>query len=71
MLGDTIAAISTPRGKGGVALLRVSGPDAVSIVSRVFRPKNRKALSEFAPRTAVYGEILAPEENGEWLSVDV
>ena len=70
MLGDTIAAVSTPRGKGGVALLRVSGPDAVSIVSRVFRPKNRKALAEIAPRTAVYGEILAPEESGEWLSVD-
>lgn len=70
MLGDTIAAVSTPRGKGGVALLRVSGPDAVAIVSRVFRPKNRKTLSDVAPRTAVYGEILAPEENGEWLSVD-
>ncbi len=70
MLGDTIAAVSTPRGKGGVALLRVSGPDAVSIVSRVFRPKNRKSLSDAAPRTAVYGEILAPETSGEWLSVD-
>ena len=70
MLGDTIAAVSTPHGKGGVALLRVSGPDAVSIASRVFCPKNRKALREIAPRTAVYGEILAPESNGEWRSVD-
>ncbi len=70
MLGDTIAAVSTPRGKGGVALLRVSGPDAVSIVSRVFRPKSGKKLAEAAPRTAVYGEILAPEVSGEWLSVD-
>lgn len=70
MLGDTIAAVSTPRGKGGVALLRVSGPDAVRVVSRVFRPKNGKSLADAAPRTAVYGEILAPEESGEWLSVD-
>lgn len=70
MLGDTIAAVSTPRGKGGVALLRVSGPDAVKIVSRVFRPKSRKALADVSPRTAIYGEILAPEESGEWLSVD-
>lgn len=70
MLGDTIAAVSTPRGKGGVALLRVSGPDAVTVASRVFRPKNGRALTDAVPRTAVYGEILAPEANGEWLSVD-
>ena len=44
MLGDTIAAVSTPRGKGGVALLRVSGPDALAVASRVFCPKNQKSL---------------------------
>ncbi|MBO5295558.1 MAG: tRNA uridine-5-carboxymethylaminomethyl(34) synthesis GTPase MnmE, partial [Clostridia bacterium] len=70
MLGDTIAAVSTPRGKGGVALLRVSGPDAVRIAARVFRPKNGRTLAEVSPRTAVYGEILSPETNGEWLPVD-
>lgn len=70
MLGDTIAAVSTPRGKGGVALLRVSGPDAVKIACRVFCPRNGKSLCDAVPRTAVYGEILAPEPSGEWLSVD-
>ena len=70
MLGDTIAAVSSPRGKGGVALLRVSGPDAVEICSRVFSPRNRKKLEEQPTRTAVYGEILSPERDGEWLSVD-
>lgn len=70
MLGDTIAAISTPRGKGGVALLRVSGPDALAVASRVFQPKNQKKLEEIAPRTAVYGEILAPDASGAWQSVD-
>ncbi|MBQ9806401.1 MAG: tRNA uridine-5-carboxymethylaminomethyl(34) synthesis GTPase MnmE [Clostridia bacterium] len=70
MLGDTIAAISTPRGKGGVALLRVSGPDAVPIASRVFQPKNKKTLNEVTPRTAVYGSILAPDTTGKWQSVD-
>ena len=70
MLGDTIAAVSTPRGKGGVALLRVSGPDAVRIAARVFRPKNGRMLAEVSPRTAVYGEILSPETNGEWHPVD-
>ena len=70
MLGDTIAAVSTPRGKGGVALLRVSGPDAVAIASRVFCPKNKRPLSEAAGRVAIYGSILAPDPDGEWRSVD-
>ncbi|MBR3895249.1 MAG: tRNA uridine-5-carboxymethylaminomethyl(34) synthesis GTPase MnmE [Clostridia bacterium] len=70
MLGDTIVAVSTPRGKGGVALLRVSGAEALEIASRVFRPRNGKSLRDATPRTAIYGEILAPEEDGEWLSVD-
>jgi len=70
MLGDTIAAVSTPRGKGGVALLRVSGGDAIAICARVFRPKGSKALADAPSRHAVYGEILAPNGEGEWVSVD-
>ena len=66
---DTIAAISTPHGKGGVAMLRVSGADAVAVASRVFQPKNGKPLGEQEGRRAVYGTILAPEEGG-WVSVD-
>lgn len=66
---DTIAAISTPHGKGGVALLRVSGNDAVEVASRVFCPKNGRSLAQIQPRTATYGTIYAPEE-GTWLPVD-
>ena len=69
-IGDTIAAISTARGKGGVALLRISGPDAVSICERVFLPKSGKKLSEYAPRTAVFGSIYAPDDRGEWNEID-
>ena len=70
MLGDTIAAVSTPRGKGGVALLRVSGPRAIEICASVFIPKNQKPLSEAVSRMAIYGSILAPEEDGTLLPVD-
>ncbi len=70
MLGDTIAAVSTPRGKGGVALLRVSGGDAISICSRVFRPKNGRTLDRVEPRQAIYGDILAPDGDGSWQTVD-
>lgn len=66
---DTIAAISTPHGKGGVAMLRVSGAEAIAVASRVFAPKSGQPLSAIAPRTAVYGTILAPEGES-WVSVD-
>ena len=36
-VNDTIAAISTPTGRGGVALLRVSGDEAVTIAEKVVR----------------------------------
>ena len=68
--GDTIAAISTARGKGGVALLRISGPDAVAACEKVFLSKSGKPLSEYAPRTAVFGSILAPDDRGAWNEID-
>lgn len=70
MLDDTVAAVSTPRGKGGVAMLRVSGPDALRIGGEVFFPKSGKPLSEAPSRTAVYGSICAVEPGGERVPVD-
>ena len=52
----TIAAISTPPGKGGIAVLRVSGPDAAAIADRVFIPRGTP-LSLRPARTAVFGQI--------------
>ena len=54
----TIAAISTPPGKGGVAVIRISGPDAFGIGKRIFRPRGKRALESVAPRTQVWGDIL-------------
>ncbi len=36
MLEDTIAAISTPLGEGGIAIVRLSGPAAVDIAKKIF-----------------------------------
>ena len=58
---DTVAAVSTPFGKGGVALLRVSGHDAVAVAERVFHPAGSARLSMAADRTAVYGRITRPD----------
>ncbi|MBP3591811.1 MAG: tRNA uridine-5-carboxymethylaminomethyl(34) synthesis GTPase MnmE [Clostridia bacterium] len=55
---STIAAIATPPGKGGVAVIRISGAEAFRVADRIFSPKNQKPLSEQAARTQVYGDIL-------------
>ena len=56
----TIAAISTPQGKGGVALVRISGAEANAVGDRIFKRINGKIASESTPRTAVFGEIVDP-----------
>src|SRR5215469_16091580 len=54
-LEDTIAAISSPIGEGAVAVLRLSGPGALPLLSRVFRGVTSSA--KFNPRRVVFGEI--------------
>ncbi len=64
---STIAAVSTPRGKGGVALIRISGEEAVTVAGRCFSPKCGKNAAELLPRTAYFGDILddgAPIDDG-------
>ncbi len=58
MITDTIAAVSTPYGKGGVALLRVSGERAVEIAERVFFPVSGKALGDVGANYMTYGRII-------------
>ena len=55
---STVAAVSTPRGKGGIAVIRISGADTATILEKCFVPKG-KPLSERPYRTAVYGEIVS------------
>ena len=61
MYFTTIAAVSTPVGKGGVAVIRISGSEAVEVASRVFLPKNGKTIQDFPPRFQIYGDILSGE----------
>ncbi|MMZ58438.1 tRNA modification GTPase MnmE [compost metagenome] len=61
MLSDTIAAISTAVGESGIAVIRVSGPDAIAEVNRVFRSKT--ALMEADSHTVHYGFIIDPRNN--------
>lgn len=54
----TVAAISTPPGKGGVALIRMSGRDAIEIASRCFVLRSKTPLSELKSRHAAYGDVI-------------
>lgn len=54
---DTIAAISTAAGEGGVGIIRVSGPDAPSIANRVFR---RGSNGDFESHRFYYGTVFDP-----------
>ena len=56
-INDTIAAVSTPRGKGGIAVIRISGADAVDVAGRVFKPTCGKPLTDIESNRAVYGRI--------------
>lgn len=66
---DTIAAVSTPYGKGGVAVIRLSGDEAIAIACRVFRPAggadgpvtgHPTSEGDLPSRMAVYGTIIHP-----------
>ncbi len=55
----TIAAVSTPPGEGAIALVRMSGPQAIAVADQVFRGKQKP--SEAATHFQQFGEILADE----------
>jgi len=57
---DTIAAISTPMGEGAIAIVRISGSDAIKTANRIFKGKN---LEEVESHTIHYGFIIDPETN--------
>ncbi len=54
LAGDTICAISTPQGRGGIAVIRVSGPQALDIVQQRWRGK---PLADMATHTVHLGQL--------------
>ena len=60
-LDDTIAAIATAPGIGGIGIIRVSGPEACDVVNRIFHSKQSVPLGERQTRTIHYGHIVHPK----------
>ncbi|WP_274308661.1 tRNA uridine-5-carboxymethylaminomethyl(34) synthesis GTPase MnmE [Solibacillus daqui] len=58
---DTIAAISTPMGEGAIAIVRLSGDEAVAIADKIFKSPNNKCLAEVPTHTIHYGHLVDPK----------
>ena len=58
---DTIAAISTPMGEGAIAIVRLSGDEAITIADKIFKSPNGKRLTEVATHTIHYGHLIDPK----------
>lgn len=57
---DTIAAISTPHGYGGVGMVRVTGPGAATVAAAIFTPLGSPLPEEMEPRKAIVGHVHPP-----------
>ena len=62
---DTICAISTPAGEGGIGIVRISGKKAHPIVKSIFKPRKKRGEFSPLPRTLYLGYIINPKNNSE------
>lgn len=58
---ETISAVATPLGLGGIGIVRLSGKDAVSVADLLFRPRRGGTLAALSSFRAVYGDIVAED----------
>jgi tRNA modification GTPase len=62
---DTICAISTPAGEGGIGIVRISGKKSHSITESIFKPRGDRKKFTHLPRTLYLGYIINPNNNSE------
>ena len=61
MLDDTIAAVATPPGEGGIGIVRLSGSAAIAIAAKIFRPRRGPDFTAGSSHTLRLGVIVDPE----------
>lgn len=59
---NVISAVSTAKGVGGVAIIRLSGEGVFSIVEKMFKPLQKISVKDFEPYKLYVGEIDGGEE---------
>ncbi|MEG0371409.1 MAG: tRNA uridine-5-carboxymethylaminomethyl(34) synthesis GTPase MnmE [Clostridium sp.] len=62
-LDDTITAVATAPGEGGIGIVRISGSNSLNILKKIFRLKNAKLIDKFDSHTVKYGYIVDPSSN--------
>ncbi len=62
---DTIAAIATPRGEGGIGIVRVSGSFAIPIACQLFHPSRAVLLDKLPSHTLTHGHIIDTSASDE------
>ena len=67
-MDDTICAVATPTGIGGISIIRVSGNDSINIVNKIFKGKD---LTKVKSHTLTYGFITQNEEKIDEVLVSV
>lgn len=61
-IDDTIAAIATAPGEGGIGIIRISGERSLPVAESIFKSKFGKLIADYSPRTLVYGHICDGEK---------
>jgi tRNA modification GTPase len=61
-IDDTITAISTPVGQGGIGIVRLSGKNAIKIADTIFRSPKKKKLVQSPSHRILYGHIVDPSD---------
>ena len=61
-IDDTIAAIATAPGEGGIGIIRISGDRALSVAESIFKSVTGKLIEEYNTRTLIYGTVVDGEK---------
>ena len=62
LLSDTIAAIATPHGEGGIGIVRVSGGLAILIACKIFKSSKHASPADFPSHTLNHGHVVDPKK---------
>lgn len=61
-IDDTIAAIATAPGEGGIGIIRISGEKSLEVAQSIFKSKSGKMIKDYNTRTLIYGKIVDGEK---------
>ena len=61
-IDDTIAAIATAPGEGGIGIIRISGSNSLEVAEEIFKSVSGKKISEYNLRSLIYGDIFDGEK---------